>query len=553
MRQEIEKAISDVCKDLFSADVNVELTRPDEQFGDYATNVALQLAAQLNKNPHEIAEAIKQTFHHADIISLEIAGPGFLNIKLSDQALLKLAEGNPAKPLTGKSVVAEYSDPNPFKVLHAGHLYTTIVGDAIARLLEQAGGDIHRVNFGGDVGLHVAQAMWAIVKSLGGANPAKLEEIETTERLTWISERYVEGNGAYGTDESAKPEIIEMNKKIYQIQAQKDHDSPLAQIYWTAREWSYKGFDDLYEKLQVHKFDKYYPESETTDQGIKLVEEGLEKGIFEKSDGAVILNGEYHGLHTRVFMNSEGLPTYEAKDLGLAATKWQEFQPDVNVIITGNDIVDYMLVVLVAVKSFYPEMAERTRHLTHGMVKLAGGQKMSSRKGNILLADDILEAAAEASRKFSGQDNSDAVLAAVKYAFLKNRIGGDIIYNPEESVAIEGNSGPYIQYAHARARSILGKSTKKTGDINHLQDQERSLIRKIGEFTEVVDRSVAELMPHHVCAYLYELAQVFNSFYENNRVIGDERETTRLAMVELYANTLKKGLNLLGINAPEHM
>lgn len=569
MRQEIEKAIASVCKDLFNADVGVELTRPHEQFGDYATNVALRLATQLNNppagGPREIAEAIKQAFHHADVISVEIAGPGFLNIKLSDQALLKLAENDPAKPLAGKTVLAEYSDPNPFKVLHAGHLYTTLVGDAIARLMEQAGATLHRVNFGGDVGLHVARAMWAIVQSLGGENPDKLNEIVAANRLKWISEQYVKGTEAHESGR-AKDEIIELNKRIYEIQEQKDHDSPLAQIYWTCRQWSYEGFDDLYEKLQVHKFDKYYPESETTAPGVKLVEEGLEKGIFAKSDGAVILNGEYHGLHTRVFMNSEGLPTYEAKDLGLAATKWEEYHPDINVIITGNDIVDYMHVVLVAVKSFYPEMAERTRHLTHGMIKLAGGQKMSSRKGNILLADDILEAASKANSELNGQDNMDTVLAAVKYAFLKNRVGGDIIYDPAESVVLEGNSGPYIQYAYVRARSILSKTnfhgqTVEKGaklvmalpEKGVLTKDERSLLRKIGEFAEVVDRSVNEIMPHHICTYLYELAQIFNSFYEHNRVIDDDREVTRLALVELYADTLGKGLNILGITAPEHM
>lgn len=561
MKQEIESAIAGVVKDLFDVEIKVELTRPDKQFGDYATNIALQLAAKLNKNPPEIADEIAknlQSTRDGLLKSASTAGPGFINITLSDSALLKLGNQSPTRSLEGKTVVAEYSDPNPFKVLHAGHLYTTLVGDAIATLLEQAGAAVHRVNFGGDVGLHVGKTMWAVVKFLEGERPEKLAEVDENNRLEWLSERYVEGNNAYEDDESAKTEIIEVNKRVYQLHNDDDHDSPFAQIYWTTRQWSYDGFDHLYEQLQVHPFEKYYPESTTATHGVELVNQGLEKGVFEKSDGAVIFKGEDHGLHTRVFLNSEGLPTYEAKDLGLAAAKWEDYHFDLNVIITANDIAEYMKVVLKALGNFYPEVAERTKHFTHGIIKLAGGQKMSSRKGNILRAVDILNAAREANKSLTNNENEQIVLAAVKYAFLKNRIGGDIIYDPVESVALEGNSGPYLQYAHARARSILGKAQ----DMEHgtwsmeqqeLEPGERSLVRKIGEYAEVVDAAVQDLLPSHICTYLYELAQVFNRFYEHNRVIDDPRQNVRLQLVKNYADTLKKGLDLLNIPAPERM
>ena len=180
---------------------------------------------------------------------------------------------------------------------------------------------------------------------------------------------------------------------------------------------------------------------------------------------------------------------------------------------------------------------------------------MSSRKGNILRATDVLDAAAAANKKLTGQDNEQTVLGAVKYAFLKSRIGGDIIYDPEESVSLEGNSGPYLQYAHARARSVLRKagSDKPAMSAGPLELGERSLARKMSEYPEVIDKAVNELMPHHVCTYLYELAQVFNRFYENSRVIGDPRQDLRLALVGQYAATLKAGLWLLGIVAPEKM
>ncbi|HJQ07857.1 MAG TPA: DALR anticodon-binding domain-containing protein, partial [Candidatus Saccharimonadales bacterium] len=207
-----------------------------------------------------------------------------------------------------------------------------------------------------------------------------------------------------------------------------------------------------------------------------------------------------------------------------------------------------------SIEQFQPELAGRTTHLTHGMIKLQGGQKMSSRKGNVLLATDVLHAARIAHKEAMGADNNDAVLGAVKYAFLKQRIGGDIIYDPKESVSLEGNSGPYLQYAHARARSILRKAQAQPDvPLAGFDPAERSLARKIGEYPEIVERAVSELLPHHVCTYLYDLAQSFNRFYEHAKVVGDPREATRLRLVWLYADVLKDGLTLLGIAAPEQM
>lgn len=553
MRQEIEAVIAKVCKDLFSVDTDIDLTRPDEQFGDYATNVALQLSKQLNKNPREIVEAIAGQLSSEHIAGIEVAGPGFLNLRLTDMALSTAIKTPHQRVLEGKTVVAEYSDPNPFKVLHAGHLYTSVVGDAIATLLEAAGATVHRVNFGGDVGLHVGKTMWAILSKLGGESHEKLATVSETERSEWLAAAYIEGTNAYEDDESAKAEIIALNKRVYQLHTDNDHESPFAQIYWTTRQWSYDYFDKFYAQIGSH-FEKYYPESETAAIGLQTVKQHM-GDVFQESEGAIVFKGEDYGLHTRVFINSEGLPTYEAKDVGLIMKKHDDYHFDRSVVITGNEQAQYMAVVLKAIEQFAPELTKATTHLTHGMVKLAGGTKMSSRKGNILRAVDVLEAANEANKTLSGQDNEKTVLAAVKYAFLKNRMGGDIIYDPIESVALEGNSGPYLQYAHARARSILAKvqgSSDKVQDIEFEKD-ERSLVRKIGEFSEVVNLAIAELMPHHICTYLYELAQVFNRFYEHNRVLDDPRQDIRLQLVQSYADTLKKGLGLLNISAPDRM
>ncbi|HEU4984421.1 MAG TPA: arginine--tRNA ligase, partial [Nitrososphaera sp.] len=490
---------------------------------------------------------------HEALAKVDVAGPGFLNLRLTDSAVVQTLGQELAKSLTGQKFVTEYSDPNPFKPLHAGHLYTTLVGDMIARLVQHAGAETIRLNFGGDVGLHVGKSMWAIVRSLGGELPDKLAEIPEAERPPWLGARYVDGNNAYEADEQAKQEIIETNKRVYQLHEQNDHDSPFAQIYWTCRQWSYDYFKVLYDQLQVVPFDRFVPESEVTPLGVQTVNERLNAGVYERSDGAVIFDGEKYGLHKRVFINSEGLPTYEAKDVGLSLTKWQDYKFDESIIITAAEQQQYMEVVIKSIEQFAPEPARRTKHLTHGVVKLQGGVKISSRKGNGPTALDILQAAREAGEATGTNPSEETILAAVKYAFAKNRVGSDIVYDPKESIALEGNSGPYLQYAHARARSILRKSETAHEAPSDLQADERSLARKLNEYPEVIERATAELMPHHICTYLYELAQTFNRFYEHNRVIDDAREAIRLTLVQTYADTLKAGLELLGIHAPEKM
>lgn len=554
--QKVRELLIDAVQDAFEANIDFDLLRPDEKFGDFASNVALVLAKKLNQNPREVAEKIIQLLPKSSIIAgAEVAGPGFINITLTDDALFDLAnKATTIKPQTYKDevVVAEYSDPNPFKVLHAGHVYTTVVGDGIATLFEVAGAKVHRVNFGGDVGRHVAITMWVIVKKLGGENPEKLKSIPEKDRTQWLADCYVEGNNIFETDEQIKVEMIALNKRIYKIHAEKDHESDFAKIYWLAREWSYEAFDAFYARLGA-KMEKYYPESDVADLGVAKVKEQLAKGVFVESDGAVIFPGEKYGLHTRVFINSEGLPTYESKDIGVVLQKYEDYHFDRSVIVTDNEQQQYMAVIIKAIEQFAPNLAKATTYIPHGKVKLAGGVKMSSRKGNIIKASDVLDVTAEALRESDRNPDDEVVLAAVKYAFLKYRIGGDIIYDPKESVSLQGNSGPYLQYAHARACSILAKVKNQKVVEHNLEPMERSLALKISEYPEAVANAVDDLMPHHIAIYLYELAQAFNRFYEKNRVVDDPREAIRTQLVEVYRDVLADGLAILKINAPEKM
>lgn len=550
--------LQDYIRNTYKIDQEVTLSRPDAKFGDSATNVALQLAKPLGKNPRtiaeELAEVLRQTGEYSEV---SIAGPGFINVRFSDDFLWKKATRDLDAFRAGQEVVAEYSDPNPFKVLHAGHLYTTLVGDVIARLYEISGARVHRVNFGGDVGPHVARAMWGIIQCLNGEHSDALDTAvgdDLHDKAAWLAACYVEGNTAFDEDEQARKAILDYNQRIYALHADNDTTSDFARIYWTCRQWSYDYFDILYQDLQVSPFEKYYPESQTVEKGLQTVRSQQQKGVYTESDGAVVFEGEKYGLHTRVFINSQNLPTYETKDTGLILHKWEDYHFDESVIITANDIVEYMKVVQKAIEQYEPELVKRSKHITHGNLKLAGGKKMSSRKGSVLLALDILDAARDAQENAQGNRNEDVVLGAVKYAFLSSRIGSDIVYEAEKSVTLQGNSGPYLQYAHARACSILAKANGEMGESQlSLDEHERTLVVKLGEYADVVERAAHELLPHLICTYLYELAQSFNRFYEHAKIIGDEREAHRLAIVQRYRDTLADGLKILGIKAIERM
>jgi arginyl-tRNA synthetase len=553
----METKVSQLVQELFGVDTPVVLTRPDAQFGDYATNVALQLAKPLGKNPREIAEEIAAKLReNEDFTEVSVAGPGFINIRLGDAALLALTRKNPKPIYAGRKIVFEYSCPNAFKELHTGHLYQTVFGDITSRLMLVGGADLQRTSFGGDVGLHVAKCLWGMVAELGGELPEKLETISSDpfERSRWISGCYVRGASAYEEDAAVKADIDELNKTIYSFHSTDDHASPLAQMYWTTRQWSYDYFDAFYKLIDVDAM-RYYPESETAVVGMKVIEEQLAKGLLKKSDGAVVFEGdESKHLHTRVFVTSKGLPTYETKDIGVIWMEKQDYNFEHRYLLTGNDQKEYMRVVYAAAEAFRPELAGTMTHLTNGTVKFADGKKMSSRLGNVTRALDVLDIVREkVSELVEDKELINMVtLGAIKYAFARYKLGGDIAFDIEETVSLQGNSGPYLQYAHARARSILGKTGSFTAPTA-IRDEDRSLVRKLGEYTEVVEQAIRTLEPHHICNYLFELAQEFNRYYEKNQVAGNEHEAHRAGIVALYADTLAAGLAILGIEAPEKM
>ena len=393
-KEKISKNLKQIVKKLAKKDVEIELSPPERsENGDYYTSIAMRLSSVLKQKPQEIAVRIKDEYEKlqdSTVEKIEVAGPGFLNFFLSKEYLrgefLSILDQKEkfGSSIANKNqkVMVEFTDPNPFKEFHIGHLYSNIVGESLSRLFESQGAEVRRVCYQGDVGLHVAKAIYGMQK-LTKEMPDKNASLAA--RAKFMGKAYALGATKYEEDKAVKEEIHDLNKKIYQ------KDALVKKLYDTGRAWSLEYFDTLYARLGT-KFERYYFESEVGEAGIELVREFLKKGIFEESDGAVIFPGKKHGLHNRVFINSLGLPTYEAKDLGLAPRKFGEFAYDRSIIITAQEQAEYFKVVLKALELINPDLAARTTHISHGMVRLPTG-KMSSRTGDVITGEWLIDKA----------------------------------------------------------------------------------------------------------------------------------------------------------------
>jgi arginyl-tRNA synthetase len=542
----VDNRIAQLVKDEFGVETDVRLTRPEPQFGDYATNVALQLAGKLGKQPREIAEIIAEKLRGAaEFTEVTVAGPGFINVRLSNKELLGLTYRESHPHRAGQSVVIETNNPNPFKAMHIGHGYNAILADTLANLLAVDGAKVHRVSYHGDVGLHVGKSMWAILRETGG-DIAKLEAIEPHERNRFMSKMYAEGSNAYKESEEAKNEIDELARQSFVLD-----DPSYKAIYDLCAKWSYDDIDRIVAQLGNVPIERRYIESQTEEPGKKLIIDHT-PGVFIQSDGAYVFEGSKYGSFDNAYIASNGNGLYGAHDMGLIQLKYADY-PDLSecIVVTGGEQGAYFKGVIAASELAIPELKGKLKNFPTGLVKLSTG-KMSSRTGDVLEIGWLFDQFSEAIKERGGEPTDDIVAGALRYQFLKVKIGGDVIFDVNEAVSLTGNTGSYLQYAHARARSILAK----TGQVqmpNEVYDEDRPLVRKLGEYHELVELATQTLEPHHICNYLFELAQEFNRYYEKNQVIGSEREQHRAGLVALYADTLHAGLLILGIAAPEKM
>ena len=511
--------------------------RPLSAFGDYAVFGGVEAEV--------IAEKVRRELG-GSIAKVEVV-KGFVNITLAREAVTFVvaeadargSEWGKGTAENGKRTIVEYSNPNAFKEMHVGHLVGTVIGEAVSRLIENSGAKVARDTFGGDIGPNVAKALWGLRKN-------SISEPTTANE---IGAAYAEGASAYESDPKAKEEIDALNQQIYT-----GTDRALMELWRKGRDISVEEFRRIWKLFGTH-FDFEFFDSDTTETGVRIVHDGLAKGIFQKSDGAIIYNGEKKGVHTMVFITSHNTPTYEAKDIGLAFLKEERWPSDRAIIVTGNEQTGRFKTILAALGEVAPLLAAKTKHLATGFLRLASG-KMSSREGNVITAARFIQNVIE--RAFVR--NADSLIAeqvaigAIKYMILRQAPGSDIIFDEEKSLSLEGDSGPYLQYALVRARSVIEKApTTKHEAPNKIPETPYQLERLIIHFPEVTARAARELAPNLLVNYLTELSSEWNSFYAKERIIGVEDETHKLLVARAFVSTMTNGLTLLGIPIPEKM
>jgi len=589
MIQSLQNLLSERLQSLGISDISVQvIVTDDPSHGDYATNIAFVLAKKLQVSPMEAASILANNLASdmPPILSqVEVAKPGFLNMRLSTEFLLEQLESRLftselkilSAAFANQKIMIEFTDPNPFKEFHIGHLYSNIVGESISRLLEAVGAEVKRVNYQGDVGLHVAKSVWGM-QQLKAEMPEAASAL--SEKAKFLGKAYALGSTKYeedlpaGIQVSAKEEITELNKQIY------DKSNPeVMELYKTGKQWSLDYFETIYQRLGT-TFWHYYFESEAGPVGVQLVKEYLDKGVFEQSNGAVVFPGEKYGLHTRVFINSLGLPTYEAKELGLAPTKYKDYAYDLSIIITGNEINDYFKVLIKALTVINPNLGQKTKHLSHGMVRLPEG-KMSSRTGKVVTGEWLLDEAVERAGSLEQRAESREEVysppsalrlprlaemvgvGAIKWALLRSGIGKDVEFSFDDSISFEGNSGPYLQYSYVRSQSVVRKAQKQgivaLANLSALSvepaSEERQLLVYLTRYNDVIVEAAERYSPNIVTTYLFELAKLFNLFYQKYPILKEEGilRDFRLGLTKAVGITIKNGLTLLGIKTPERM
>jgi arginyl-tRNA synthetase len=559
MEDVIRTAITDALHALGLGDVDFTIEHPENlDFGDYACNVAMIVAKEAKKAPHEVAAQLRAALSGQIeyVEKIEIAGPGFLNFYLArdffTEEVMRITEQKDAwgknNLYAEKEILLEYTSPNLFKPLHVGNLVGNIIGESLARLFEYAGATVRRLNYPSDIGLTVAKGVWGLQTT--GGNP---------EDIIALGSAYKVGNEAYETNEASKLEIEAINRLLYA-----GTDSVLNELRAAGIATSKKRLQELCALLGT-TFDFEIHESEASPIGTALVIEHKDD-VFEESEGAVVFKAETYGLHTRVFLNSQGLPTYEAKDLGNFSLKQKKYPHwSSSIVVTGGEQTEYFKVVFAAIKKVFAVEDDRELiHIPTGFLTLTTG-KMSSRKGNVLTGESVLEELQEESLKKAQESRADDVealaemvaVAALKYQILRHGTGTNIVFDKEKALSFEGDSGPYLQYTYARILSVLAKA-KNAGiasSFGKTPEAPYALEKVPYRFEEVTSDAILACEPQKVITYLTMLAGMFNAFYAQEKIADNEDQFApyKVALTEAVAQTLKNGLWVLGIKAPPKM
>ncbi|MES2985984.1 MAG: arginine--tRNA ligase [Patescibacteria group bacterium] len=548
----------EVTRDMFVVDIAKDITK-----GDLYTNFALVVAGKMGKNPVAVAVDLGVYLDaHLDknlVEKVEVVG-GYVNFWVKVGTDVSIPEHIQHSSFTGKKVAYEYTDPNPMKEFHIGHLMANTIGESMSRLGELAGAEVKRYSYQGDVGRHIATTLWG-VRFLDALWPE--EEVSVTEKVKFLGSAYVAGNTKLAELKEAGEESEEYLKAVKEIEVmnQKVYDRTDEEVnvmYDQGKEWSLLKFEELYDILGT-KFDYYFFESVTGPIGIDLVKTHMNH-FANGENGAIIFEGD----HTRVFINGKGLPTYEGKELGLAKFKYDTWPYDKSFVITANEQKQALDVTLAAIKLVLPEIGDKNEYIFNGMMKFAN-MKMSSRTGKIIAGDELVYSMMEASlekmkdREMTDDEKKkiaqDVAVAAIKFTILKQNFRKDIIFDQEKSLALEGDSGPYIQYTAVRIQSVLKKvkDIASTVGSEPLSKEAELLLRTIYRFEHTCFNAIEESAPQHVAQYLIDLASKFNGFYANNKIMGETVDSRLVELCEKTLKVLEKGLWILGIRTVEKM
>ncbi len=571
----------------------VQLQKTREEFEGHLTVVVFPFVKAARKAPDMVGNEIGQYLveHVGDVVAKFNVVKGFLNLVISDApwiALLNQINADPKfgfQPVTDQSplVMIEYSSPNTNKPLHLGHVRNNLLGSALARIVEANGNKVVKTNIVNDRGIHICKSMLAWLKWGNGETP----ESSGKKGDHLIGDYYVAFDKHYreeikelvaqGMDEEKAKQEAPLIKEAHEMLVKWEQGDPEVRSLWKKmNEWVYAGFDETYKMMGV-SFDKIYYESDTYLEGKEKVMEGLEKGFFyRREDGSVWADLTAEGLDEKLLLRSDGTSVYMTQDIGTAKLRFQDFPIDKMIYVVGNEQNYHFQVLSILLDKLGFKWGKDLVHFSYGMVELPNG-KMKSREGTVVDADDLMAAmiadAYEASKERVKQTEMPEEearevarkvgLGALKYFILKVE-RKNMLFNPEESIDFNGNTGPFIQYTYARIASILRKANeqgvvipKELSTLNsQLSTKETELIQKLNQFPAAVRQAGTDYSPSGICNYCYELTKAFNQFYHDFTILGETDETLkffRLSLAQAVAKVIRLGMGLLGIEMPERM
>ena len=603
----IEKALCSsvikAVKELYGQDVPekmVQLQKTKREFEGHLTLVVFPFLKISHKKPEETAEDLGRWLKENEscVASYNVV-KGFLNLVISNGAWIGLLNDINADPTYGERkateksplVMIEYSSPNTNKPLHLGHVRNNLLGWSLAKIMEANGNRVVKTNIVNDRGIHICKSMLAWLKWGNGETPEtsgkkgdhligdyyvafdkhyREEEAELKAKYT------AEGMGEEEAEKKAKDEAPLIKEAHEMLVKWEQGDKDVRALWQKMNSWVYAGFDETYKALGV-SFDKIYYESDTYLEGKAKVEEGLAKGLFfRKDDNSVWADLTNDGLDQKLLLRSDGTSVYMTQDIGTAEMRFRDFPIDKMIYVVGNEQNYHFQVLSILLDRLGFKWGKELVHFSYGMVELPNG-KMKSREGTVVDADDLIAEMIEDARKTSDElgkfkdmteeERNEIArivgLGALKYFILKVDARKNMLFNPEESIDFNGNTGPFIQYTHARIRSILRKAEAEGIKLPEnldadmpLNQKETELIQKMNEYGAVVEQAGKDYSPSGIANYCYELTKEFNQFYHDYSILGadnDKEKTVRLVLAANVAKTIKNGMDLLGIEVPERM